>query len=189
MKTSVIVFGLALLTAEASSVGPLQLPRSAFADTEAATNVPVAFGQQGVRNFCFGLAFAGTASNNVQLAFGRDADADGVLAAAETDLTFAWDCGRWAIRDSEGSESFAAAATTNVVKELDWDLSLRRRRPRCLTVTENGAAIFAELAQQPADWFFDPNWNLVRLTVRGVDAPEEEARVELKIQGYVLHVR
>lgn len=189
MKTSVIVFGLSLLTAEASSVGPLRLPSSAFADTEAVTNVPVAFGQQGVRNFCFGLTFVGTVSNNVQLAFGRDADADGMLAAEETGLTFAWDCGRWTIRDPEGGESFAAAATTNVVKELDWNLSVRRRQPTRLTVSENGEAIFHEWTQRPADWFFEPDWNLVRLTVRGVDASEEEARVELKIQGYVLHVR
>lgn len=189
MKTSVIVFGLAMLTAEASSVGPLHLPRSEFADTEASTNVLFALGPRGVRNIRFALTFVGTASNNVQVAFGRDWNADGVLAATETGFAFEWDCGGWTVRGPSGDGLRAAAVTTNAVKDLRWDLRLWRRRPNGLTVRENGEEVFADFARQPANWLFDPDWNIVRLTVRGVDAPVEEAYVGLNIQGYLLHVR
>ena len=190
MKASVIVFGLALLTAEASSVGPLCLPRSQHADTESVTNVPFVCGQQGLRNFGFALTFAGTASNNVQLAFGRDADFDGTLSAPETDLTFAWDCGEWLLVGPEGILALVeATATTNAVKELDWNLRLKRNRPRSLSVCENGVPLFQDLAASPCAWLFDPDWDILRLTVRGADASEESACVRLDVSGYVIHVR
>ena len=144
---------IAAAVANAATVCPGRLPRGEYADTEATTNVPFAFGPQGTRNFRFELSLAGTPSNNVQLAFGRDADSDGVLAAGETGMTFAWDCGGWRIVNGETGESLSsAAATTNCAKALAWDLRLRRGRPQRLEVSENGAPVFAELADAPEPW-------------------------------------
>ena len=190
MKTSVLLFGLALLTAEASSVGPLCLPRSPFADTESVTNVSFACRQQGLRSFGFALTFVGTVSNNVQLAFGRDADFDGELSVPETDLTFAWDCGEWLLVGPEGiSAQVQAAATTNAVRELDWNLRLKRNRPKSLSVCENGVPLFQDLEENPCEWLFNPSWDILRLTVRGADAAEENVSVRLDVSGYVIHVR
>ena len=178
------------VAAGASMIHPGQLPRGEYADTEATTNVPFAFGQLGARNFQFEMSFAATPSNNVQLAFGRDADSDGVLSLEETDMTFGWDCGEWRIANGETAETLSsAAATTNDVKALTWDLLLRRGRPRRLSVLENGVAVFPERSGAPERWFFSPEWDMLRLTVRGVDAPQESVGVGMKISGYKINLR
>jgi len=166
------------------------MPRGEFADTEAATNVPFAFQGKGVRDFRFVLDLAGTPSNNVQLAFGRDLDSDGVLAADEADMTFAWDCGEWRIVNGTNLAYFAAAAaTTNSLKRLEWDLRMKRMKVRHLDVRENGVALFPELADSPEPWLYSPDWDILRLTSRGVDATDESARVALDITGYTINLR
>ena len=191
MKRLVLLIGcLAAAAACATSVTPDRLPRGGYADTEATTNVPFAFGPEGARKFQFELSLAGTPSNNVQLAFGRDQDSDGVLSLEETDMSFAWDCGAWRIVNCETGDAVeSAAATTNDVKALSWSLFLRRGRPRRLAVSENGVPVFAELADAPETWFHSPGWDMLRLTVRGVDAAYESARVKLVVSGYVIDLR
>ena len=190
MKMTLLVLLLGVLAAEDASAGLLHLPRAAFADTEATTNCPLAFDVRGLRNFALDMTFAGTLSNNVQLAFGRDADLDGALSAEETDMTFAWDCGEWILRGPSGDVvRTCVPATTNTVKDLRWSLLLRRRIPRRLSVVENGEPLFADVSERPEPWFFDAGWNLFRLTVRGVDAPEEAVDVRLDVSGYYINVR
>ena len=176
--------------ASASPKLSLHLPPAAFADTEVATNCPFDCGQRGVHDLLVDMTFAGTASNNVQLAFGCDADADGVLAAAETDVTFAWECGGWQLCDWTSNQTFrCGAVTTNAVKELQWHLRLQRRRPKRLGARENGEAIFTDLFECPPTWLYSTDWNMLRLTVRGADASNEEVGVGLNVEGYVINVR
>ena len=191
MKRPVLLIGcLAAAAACATSIIPDRLPRGGYADTEATTNVPFAFGPQGARNFQFELSLAGTPSNNVVLAFGRDADSDGALAAEETDMAFAWDCGGWRIVNFvTGDAVESPAATTNDVKSLAWDLLLRRGRPRRLAVSENGVPLFTELADAPGPWLHSLEWDILRLTVRGVDAPQENVRVGMEISGHMIRMR
>ena len=190
MKRIMLVLLAGGLSARVASAEPLHLSRSAFADTEATTNCPLAFDVRGIREFAFDMTFAGTQSNSVQLAFGRDADSDRVLSAEETDMTFAWDCGEWVLRGPSGDVArVSAPVTTNTVKDLRWNLLARRRIPRHLSVSENGEPLFAEISECPESWYFDARWNLFRLTVRGVDAPEESVDVRLNVSGYYINVR
>ena len=176
--------------ANASPKLSLHLPPAAFADTEVTTNCPFDCGQRGVHDLLVDMTFAGTTSNNLQLAFGRDADADGALAASETDVTFAWECGEWLLCDWASNQTVrCAAVTTNAIKELQWDLRLQRRRPKRLVACENGEAIFQDLSECPPAWLYSTEWNMLRLTVRGVDAPNEDVGVELNVEGYVINVR
>ena len=191
MKRLMLLMGLfAAAAADAYSVCPGRLPRGEYADTEATTNVPFAFGPQGARHFRFEMDLTATPSNNVQLAFGRDADLDGALSADETDMAFAWDCGEWRIVDGAAGEALSsAAATTSGFKSLSWDLLLRRGLPRRLAVSENGAGLFSYLDDSPRPWFHSPEWNLLRLTVRGADAPTEDVRVAVEISGLSIKLR
>ena len=176
--------------ANASPKLSLHLPPSAFADTEVTTNCPFDCVQRGVHDLLVDMTFAGTTSNNVQLAFGRDADADGALAAAETDVTFAWECGEWQLCGLSSNETFRSeAATTNAIKELLWNLRLQQRRPKRLAASENGTSIFPNLSECPPVWLYGTDWNMLRLTVRGVDAPNEDVGVKLNVTGYVINVR
>ena len=67
---------------------------SEFADTEVTTNIPVNVFRSDVRGLDVSVELCATPSNNVQVAFGRDADGDGVLAPEESDLVVGWECGR-----------------------------------------------------------------------------------------------
>jgi len=181
---------LAAAAAVGAEIGLESLPDAGCADTETATNVPFAFARSGVRNFEFELCLAGTPSNNVQLAFGRDADSDGVLSTDETDMAVGWDCGEWRIVNFTNGSVFASVPmTTNLVKKLRWDLRVRRGRPRRLELSENGVVVFQECAESPEQWFYSPEWNFMRLTVRGVDVAQESARVKLNVVGYVMDLR
>ena len=62
-------------------------------------------------------------------------------------------------------------------------------RPRRLAVSENGVPVFAELADAPEPWFHSSGWDMLRLTVRGVDAPQEDVRVGMEISGYTIRMR
>ena len=75
------------------------LPAWEFADTEVSTNVPFAFPQANVKHVLLSLELAGTPSNNVEVAFGRDANTNGVLEIGETGFELGWDCGRWKVRE------------------------------------------------------------------------------------------
>lgn len=197
------------------SLRPGRLPRPAFADTEVSQSYGFDFGVTSPDSFRIGLELNATPSNNVELAFGRDADEDGALSADEAELIVGWDCGRWVVRGSGGAEAASSgrgadgtreqvrenwtagafgrveslAVTTNSLKRLLVDVGLRRRRPQTLVAEENGVAVFGELRDSPPSWFFSRDWNRVRVTARGVDDPEESARIKVKINGTLIMIR
>lgn len=82
-------------TGSAARVEPAQLPSPVHIDTEISTNCILRIGDGVSRTFAFTLDFDATPSNNVQIAFGHDADTDGVLSIEETGMTIGWDCGTW----------------------------------------------------------------------------------------------
>ena len=71
-------------SATTSDVGTL--PLSPYPDTEVWTNVPFGSARTDVKSSEVVMRLAGSASNCVQAAFGRDADGDGDLAPEETGL-------------------------------------------------------------------------------------------------------
>ena len=58
------------------AVSPVQ-PPVVNADTETATNVAFAAWERGLGEFRLDIEFTGTASNNVEVAFGTDVDGNG----------------------------------------------------------------------------------------------------------------
>ena len=68
-----------ILSAAARQPVTSALPPSAYADTEVSTNVPFTAWEEHQKRFEHRLSFEATPSNNVQVAFGTDADADGML--------------------------------------------------------------------------------------------------------------
>ena len=86
------------------------LPKSEFADTEVSTNVAFNATRSDARNFGVSMAFMGTESNCVQIAFGRDADYDGDLSAEETRLLLGWRGGLYFIEDATGQNRLVESA-------------------------------------------------------------------------------
>ena len=79
MKAVRIMFGIAAVVvattgASAAPTARPVLPPVEYIDTETVTNVSFTAWEQGLKEFRFDLESTGTVSNNVELAFGTDAD-------------------------------------------------------------------------------------------------------------------
>ena len=98
MKSGAAILMMALLAFSAFAaerVEVLTLPPSLFADTEVSTNVVVNRRRNDVKAFDVSMELAGSVSNSVQIAFGRDADGDRNLAPGETALVLGWRTNHW----------------------------------------------------------------------------------------------
>ena len=177
-------------TAGARTLSLVRLPPPEHPDTEVSEDYPFDLGSLQAGDFCFSLELDATPTNNVELSFGFDSDGDGRLAADEERLVFGWDCGEWVLKGVYGEgvamtyeRASDAAATDSVRKHVDWRLAALRHRPAGLVLTENGLPIFSLLAGNPPAWLRPGAWNRVKVTARGVDAPNELARVKLHLNG------
>ena len=91
----ILFFAVAALAASASFGWTIQVPSmpvSPYADTEVSTNIPVNKADIGYSDLNFRLN--GTPTNNLELAFGTDANTNGVLDAEEVETRFGWRGGR-----------------------------------------------------------------------------------------------
>jgi len=185
--------GTAALAARPLSVGPL--PAGECADTEVVTNCPFALTDPNVRHLLLALDLAATPSNGVEVAFGRDADADGVLALDEISLAVGWDAGGWIVREglATGSPelaSWSASAVTDATnKNLRLSLDWSPARVRRIVATENGRPLVWTLPDPLPTWMHGAAWDTMRLAVRGVDAPGETVWAKAKVDGTTLVIR
>ena len=153
---------------------------SQFADTGVSTNVPCALDLPSLKEYRLSLGLVGTPSNNVEVALGHDADGDGVLSLDEAAISLAWDCGEWMTRGigdqglgigEEGQVPFVTSGPdTNgfVVAEIAVAVSNHKAKPA---------------------WLYDRTWNLVRVTRRGVDDPEERVSLYTRVVGLMILVK
>lgn len=167
--------------------------RGAHADTEASTNCPIGIARSNVRHLTFALELAGTPSNNVQVAFGRDANENGVLDLDEVGMDVGWDCGEWVMRRrTTGADTNAwraVSVTTNRVKKLDFDLQIAHAKARRIVSSENGQSLRWDFPKRLPPGLYDNLWDMVRLTVRGKDAAEESFRAQVRTEGLKVIVR
>ena len=169
------------------------LPPPGSPDTEVSIDYAFNRHRQDVRNFGFALSFNGTASNNVEVAFGRDVDGDGKLSFAETDIRIGWDCGRYFVERTRTSEVFrdANVGTNGIARTLSWEVRLDKEfRPGVFSAsTEAGEAFGGLGADGVPDWIYRQDWNLMRLTARGTDVQEEHFTVDVQYNYFRLILR
>ena len=96
---------LIVVSAWGRAVVPAALPPAVHADTETVTNVPFATALDVAGRLSFGLVCRATPSNNVEVAFGRDSDGNGMLDVGEEDCIVGWDCGVWFVREGADGEA------------------------------------------------------------------------------------
>ena len=143
-------------------------PPSPYADTESVTNIMFCAGVPGDNVFALSLELDASPSNNVEIAFGCDANGNGTLDDSEAAFVVGWDCGEWFFRDivADIADSCAGACGR---KKLDWDLRLDKSlAPKTLHAQAGGLALpFIMTATM-----YDPSWNVARVTARGFGNPE-----------------
>ena len=77
-------------------------------DAEAVTNVPVVVNMERLKAWTASISFEACVTNEVLIALGCDANADGDLDFDETDLLLGCDCGSWYSADLRTGETFEA---------------------------------------------------------------------------------
>ena len=150
-----------VLIASVFAVDVGTLPEADFADTEVSTNIAISLSAEAPRRLRFSLELEATPSNNVEVAVGCDVDGDGCLSLDESAMTVGYDCGEWFVR-SMSKDSFASSAVA------DSGIFRRTYEIRSLNV--------------------DPNWNLVKVTRRGLGASNESVSIEFVESGFAVRV-
>ena len=165
---TLLVAMLWLFAAQAAT--HVALPPAQYVDTETTTNVPFMMGANGRHTFRFALSFAGTPSNNVEVALGVDANSDGMLSAGETELVVGWDCGRWFLWDFAAGTRHWSETYGDGAHCLDWTAALDATNAvtRIAAVFDGGRP-FASVADTLPPWLHNPEWNILRFTGRGTD--------------------
>ena len=169
-----------------------RLPVPGFVDTEVTAHHLL--DQPSTVSFLdFSLVFNGTASNNVEVAFGHDADADGELAPHETDVVIGWECGRYFIENFKTGETVGDAnvGTNGIERSLDWHYHVRGGRTvlESFAATNEVGAAFVDISANRPAWLYGGDWNLMRLTARGVDVQDERFEIEVRTKGFFIHLR
>ena len=156
------------------------LPQSECADAEASTNVAFRTGRRGVRTFDVRIAYTGSASNCVEVAFGRDEDRDGDLSAEETRLLLGWRGGRRFVEDVASDERiYEDAEPVSGRRHLALSVEAGESLvPRRASFTCESGTCFDSLAAHPPRFLCDSSWNLVKVVRRGEPAADEWCRVE-----------
>lgn len=172
---------------------PAALPPAVHADTETVTNVPFAVALDAAGRLSFDLVCRATPSNNVEAAFGRDADGNGRLDVGEEGCLVGWDCGAWFVQEGADGEALTAVPErppADGVRTLAWRLRVDADgTPSRLDARTDGATVFGTLADVPPAWLHSPSWNLLRLTGRGLDVSPESFSVTVAPDGTTLFVR
>ena len=158
------------------------LPEPAFADTEVTAHHPLVLPPTNVNGLNLEIAFSGTPSNNVEITFGRDEDGDGELSFDEAGVLLGWDCGAYFIERVATGERFEETSvdSDDAARHLHWNCAVKRRALRSLSVATEAGAAFAELTASPPNWLYDANWNLMRLTARGVGVRNQSFSISVK---------
>ena len=186
MMFPVFIAFLFLLVPVCVAQGVAVPPPSDFVDTESATNVLLDVGDVYARRHELALELNATASNSVVVAFGCDANTNGILERTEADLLVGWEGGFWFFRDRRAHVG-QKAARADGSRRLDWRLQLNaQRRAKSLVASDAEGPVFA--ANVPGT-LFDPDWNLMRVTTRGCTSPEGVVVSRVSALGYGVTVR
>ena len=164
-------------------------PVSPYADTEVSTNIQFSASSEHAREIKMRFALDGCASNCVQVAFGRDADGDGVLGADEAETLYGWRNGRYfaesvadGLRVEEPDPGSAAS------RVLTMNLILKKGEGLSGFAATNGVgvAVFTNLSATAQGWLYKPDWNMMRVTRRGPGVPAEWFTCDLS--SYFLYI-
>ena len=128
---------------------------------EASITLPLGVSLAETQSVSFSLELVPNATNNLEIALGFDANADGVLDLDECGRLFGYDCGKWYEKDGRTGE---------VTTHLSTDES-------------DGEPIRREWIFRRRDMNFA--WNALRLTRRGRGELDESATVDTKHVSFV----
>ena len=192
---SVRIFATALLLLPFAAVGarvavaPMEV--SPYLDTEVSTNVAINTWRSDARQIELKLQLEGTPTNNLEVAFGRDANRNGVLDMCEVDTVYGWRGGRYFVENVRGWERFESESASGQCGVCSFRIRNDRDvTPRGFSAVCDGAAVFAELASAPPPaWLYRREWDCMRVTRRGVGTPSGWIRCDIEYEFFRISIR
>ena len=183
---------LALYSGAATTVVTNQPPP--HAGWECYRDVPLQGVQAETRIFRAEITFTATASNNVQMAFGKDSDKDGKLPSEETSATIGWDRGAWFILSGDLLAKFTCIpqdgmTATNRTLRMSVRLSSDGTPTRLSFQDGYGAPLAFEGLEGIPAWLSPKQWDMASLTARGWDVRDEEVKISFVLDGTHLLLR
>ena len=158
--------------------------------TEVSTNVAFNGSLKDVREVRMHFTFEGVSSNCIQVAFGRDADGDGVLSFGETDTVYGWRNGRYFAENVKtGVRTEEAEIATGRALSVRMRMTKESLPAYFAATNDAGVSVLASFASSVPEWTYRPNWNLMRVTRRGPGVPAEWVRCDVKYEELFLIVR
>lgn len=182
-------------------------PVSPYLDTEVSTNFALHAGRTDTWGFDLRIQIAGTPTNDLEVAFGVDANTNGVLEVEEIETVYGWRGGRYFVENVPAWERIEVEAITNVlcgVCDIHLEnnasvvpkrfaatcgISPERSEPRQRSL-EGCVAAFGGLATTPPPaWLFRREWDMVRVVRRGAGIPSEWVRCDIEYQSFSIRLR
>lgn len=192
---NIIIIAFAFAVRSAFALGTVQVSQmqeSPWLDTEVFTNVAFRTGNSELRKIGVDMEFVGTPTNNVQVAFGHDADADGDLSDEEAQLVFGWESGRrfmslpfeeYCIADEAAAQE-AGSHRLHFVAQFNG-----MQRPVSFSLRDNALACLTGFEAQAHDWSGVRSWNMCKVTRRGVNEALEQIDVDAESATFVISIR
>ena len=156
-----------------------QLPEPNIPLTEVETNVVFSEGRTSDNKWLFSMELNPSVTNCVEVVFGIDKDADGVLGVDEGTFCIGWDCGEWFWRERLLNEECRISEESDL-RRLELSLYFKSDK----TVSSISSNIFGSDIPKT---FFDTDFDLLRVISRGA----ERINVESKFSstGFKLYIR
>lgn len=166
-------------------------PVSPFPDTEVSTNIVINVHRSDARSLDVRIQIDGTPSNNLEVAFGRDSNTNGVLDVSEIHTVYGWRGGRYVVEDFRGWSRIESAAATNglcgtMMVHIEND---SEAVPRRFSATCGGATAFSELSASAPAWLYRREWDTMRVVRRGAEVSGDWISCDIGYQFFMLKVR
>lgn len=193
---SLTFFALAVLLplvtpAKQISVSPLSV--SPYADTEVATNIVFNRHRSDVKEFELKFTLDCSPSNCIQVALGTDADGDGNLSFAETQAVYGWRNGRYFIEDVVAGKRYEHSISADERKGTQlFSVNMQTARdylPKTFLANIDGVSVFTNLSTTVPSWLYQPKWNLMRITRRGISTPSEWFSCKIDYSYFYITIR
>ena len=188
--TAILIATLGTRVFAWTAVVPAQ-PVSPFADTEVSTNVPI--NRADISYSDLNFRFHGTPTNNLELAFGTDANTNGVLEAEEIESRFGWRRGCYFIenvRTGEILDGDALSSSQSFSVGLHLEVRYISQQVRKVVVSGVNAADFGALVSNvPPAWVWRREWDLMLATRRGTESPSDWFEYTAGNYGFSIRLR
>lgn len=186
-----LVAALMVLPVSARQITIPAQPVSPYADTEVSTNVVLQTSRSDVREVKLHLQLEGTPTNDLEVAFGRDVNTNGVLDVSEVETVYGWRGGRYFIENVRTWKRFETEAAVNATCGV-IDVQLKNDRnyvPALFTASCGDETAFQDFSTSPPAWLFRREWNMMRVVRRGASVPPEWVRCSVGYEFFYIHLR